>query len=74
MKTKQLFAVSILFATIAFVALAQPALGENPTGTWHGEKTGVRFFPSGENLAYDKPSPEVHPKLTEHSQKMVPGV
>jgi alkyl sulfatase BDS1-like metallo-beta-lactamase superfamily hydrolase len=25
-------------------------------------------------MAYDKPSPTVHPKLTEHSQKMVPGV
>ncbi len=32
------------------------------------------FHASGKNIAYDKPSPTVHPKLTEHSQKMVPGV
>jgi len=43
-------------------------------GTWHGERAGVKFYPSGENIAYDKSSPTVHPKLTEHSQKMVPGV
>lgn len=47
---------------------------QTPEGIWHGEREGVKFYPSGENLAYDKPSPTVHPKLTEHSQKMVPGV
>jgi hypothetical protein len=46
----------------------------SPPGTWHGEREGVKFYPSGENLAYDKPAPTIHPKLTEHSQKMVPGV
>ncbi len=34
----------------------------------------MKFFPSGENIAYDKPAATVHPKLTEHSRKMVPGV
>jgi alkyl sulfatase BDS1-like metallo-beta-lactamase superfamily hydrolase len=46
----------------------------SPPGTWHGEKEGIQFYPSGENLAYDKPSQNVHPKLTGHSQKMTPGV
>ncbi len=50
------------------------ALAQSPQGTWHGERAGVRFYPSGENLAYDRPSATVHPDLTEHSQKMVPGV
>lgn len=47
---------------------------QTPKGTWHGERTGIKFFPSGKNIAYDKPAVTVHPKLTEHSQKMVPGV
>jgi alkyl sulfatase BDS1-like metallo-beta-lactamase superfamily hydrolase len=47
---------------------------QSPEGTWHGERSGVRFYPSGQNIAYDKPAATVHPKLTEHSQKMVPGV
>ena len=47
---------------------------QSPEGTWHGEREGVKFFQSGENLAYDKPSQTVHPNLTKHSQKMVPGV
>ena len=51
-----------------------PAVAQSPEGTWHGERAGVEFFPSGENLAYDRPSPTVHPALTRHSQKMVPGV
>ncbi len=55
-------------------AVVAPASGQSPEGTWHGERTGVKFYPSGENLAYDKPAPTIHPKLTEHSQKMVPGV
>ena len=46
----------------------------SPPGTWHGEREGIKFFPSGENLAYDKPSQKIHPNLTKHSQKMVPGV
>ena len=50
------------------------AHAQSPEGTWHGERDGVTFYPSGENLAYDKPAATVHPKLTEHSQKMVPGV
>ncbi len=50
------------------------ALAQSPQGTWHGDRDGVRFFPSGENLAYDRPAPTVHPDLTEHSRKMVPGV
>jgi len=47
---------------------------QSPEGTWHGERDGVTFFPSGDNIAYDKAAATVHPKLTEHSQKMVPGV
>ncbi len=53
---------------------ANPLHAQSPEGTWHGERAGVRFYPSGENIAYDKPAATVHPKLTEHSQKMVPGV
>ena len=51
-----------------------PAPEQAPPGTWHGEREGVEFFPSGVNLAYDKPAATIHPRLTEHSQKMVPGV
>ena len=51
-----------------------PAPAQSPPGTWHGEREGVVFHQSGENLAYDKPAPTIHPRLTEHSQKMVPGV
>ena len=51
-----------------------PVPEESPPGTWHGEREGVVFHQSGENLAYDKPAPTIHPRLTEHSQKMVPGV
>lgn len=40
---------------------------QSPEGTWHGEREGVVFHQSGKNLAYDKPAPTVHPKLTEHS-------
>jgi len=52
----------------------RPAPAQTPPGTWHGEREGVEFFPSGVNLAYDKPAATIHPRLTEHSQKMVPGV
>ena len=69
---KNYFCKAVLFASV--MAVAQPVLSQTPEGTWHGERTGVEFFPSGENLAYDKPAPTIHPKLTEHSQKMVPGV
>ncbi len=64
----------------ALVSIALPLIGatplaaQSPEGTWHGERAGVKFHPSGQNIAYDKPAPTVHPKLTEHSQKMVPGV
>lgn len=54
--------------------LMNSAYAQSPEGTWHGERTGVKFYPSGQNMAYAEPSPTVHPKLTEHSQKMVPGV
>jgi alkyl sulfatase BDS1-like metallo-beta-lactamase superfamily hydrolase len=53
---------------------ASATLAQSPPGTWHGEREGVVFHQSGENLAYDQPAPTIHPKLTEHSQKMVPGV
>ena len=58
----------------SLMSAVPPAPAQSPPGTWHGERTGVEFFPSGENLAYDKPAPTIHPRLTEHSQKMVPGV
>ncbi len=51
----------------------QRPAGRKP-GTWHGERSGVKFYPSGENIAYYKPSATVHPLLTEHSLKMEPGV
>ncbi len=63
---------SVAFSLIALCSLSVYA--QSPEGTWHGERAGVKFHPAGENMAYDKPSPTVHPKLTEHSQKMVPGV
>ncbi len=53
---------------------AHPLTAQSPQGTWHGEREGVRFYPSGDNIAYDRPSATVHPDLTEHSRKMVPGV
>ena len=56
--------VSLLMGT-------SPLFAQSPEGTWHGERAGVRFHPSGENIAYDKPAPTVHPELTKHSQKMV---
>ena len=69
-RVKKLLGVPLLLLTMA----ASPLYAQSPAGTWHGEKTGVKFYPSGENIAYDNPAPTVHPKLTEHSQKMVPGV
>ncbi len=30
---------------------------QSPEGTWHGDREGVEFFPSGNNRAYDKPAP-----------------
>ena len=67
---KKLLAVSLLLFTMGAVQLG----AQGPEGTWHGEKTGVKFYPSGQNIAYDKPATSIHPKLTEHSQKMVPGI
>ena len=64
---KALLHAVLLIAT----AVAGQVHGETPKGTWHGERTGVKFHPSGENLAFDKPASTVHPKLTEHSRKMV---
>ncbi len=63
--------VLILVATLTGSNLV---LAQSQEGTWHGERTGVKFYPSGKNIAYDKPANTVNPKLTEHSQKMVPGV
>ncbi len=76
-KPSQAFVVEGIIAAIATIAsmvLAYPALGQSQEGTWHGERAGVKFHPSGQNIAYDKPAKTIHPKLTEHSQKMVPGV
>jgi alkyl sulfatase BDS1-like metallo-beta-lactamase superfamily hydrolase len=64
----------LITAVVALAAVANPTNAQQIEGTWHGERAGVKFYPSGENIAYDKPAPTVHPKLTEHSQKMVPGV
>ena len=64
----------IISSLIISCLLLNVAYADSLEGTWHGERAGVKFFPSGENLAYDKPAPTIHPKLTEHSQKMVPGV
>jgi len=64
----------IVIVLILIISGTNLVLAQSPEGTWHGERTGVKFYPSGENIAFDKPAPTVHPKLTEHSQKMVPGV
>lgn len=64
----------LIIAVVALATVANPTNAQQIEGTWHGERAGVKFYPSGENIAYDKPAPTVHPKLTEHSQKMVPGV
>jgi len=73
-----MFRPVLLFGTILTLAAtvigANLVLAQSPDGTWHGERSGVKFYPSGQNIAYDKPAATVHPKLTEHSQKMVPGV
>ena len=61
------------FLLLALMIGAGPNYAQSPEGTWHGEPEGVKFFPSGKNIAYDKPAATVNPKLTEHSQKMVPS-
>jgi alkyl sulfatase BDS1-like metallo-beta-lactamase superfamily hydrolase len=61
-------------AAVAPTFDVEPAPAQSPAGTWHGEREGVQFYPSGENLAYDRPASTIHPDLTRHSQKMVPGV
>ncbi len=68
------FAIGTLVSTTLLLIGANPLTAQSPEGTWHGERTGVKFYPSGQNMAYDKLAATVHPKLTEHSQKMVPGV
>ena len=76
MKSAPSMPAALLIATLATTLVSNTAFAQSPEreGTWHGERTGVKFFPSGENMAYDEPADTVHPKLTEHSQKMVPGV
>lgn len=59
---------------LALAFSASPLLAQTPEGTWHGEREGVTFFQSGENLAYDKPAPTIRPELTQHSLNMLPGV
>ena len=61
-------------ALVAMAATATLAHAQSPEGTWHGERSGIKFYPSGENIAYDKRAATVHPALTEHSQKLIPGV
>jgi hypothetical protein len=67
---RKLFSMTLVILLMG----TSPLFAQSPEGTWHGERAGVRFHPSGENIAYDKPAPTVHPELTEHSQMMVPGV
>ncbi len=67
-------AIATVVSTALLLIGANPLAAQSPEGTWHGDRAGVKFHPSGENMAYDKPAATVHPKLTEHSQKMVPGV
>lgn len=40
---------------------------------WHGNDEGVKFFPTGKNLAFTESSETVNPILTEHSRKMDQG-
>ncbi len=67
---KTMAVVLVLLTTIG----SNLAHAQSAEGTWHGERAGVRFYPSGENIAYDRPAATVHPDLTAHSQKMIPGV
>ncbi len=73
-----MFRSSLLLGTVLILVAtligSNLVLAQSQGGTWHGERSGVKFYPSGQNIAYDKPATTVHPKLTEHSQKMVPGV
>jgi len=69
---------TLITGTLIWIAscmiAASPLVAQGAGGNWHGERTGVKFHPSGQNIAYDKPAKTVHPKLTEHSRIMVPGV
>ncbi len=40
---KKLLVGSLLLLTMGAVQLG----AQGPEGTWHGEKTGVKFYPSG---------------------------
>jgi len=64
----------LLSVSITLAIATTPAFAEKSEGTWHGERTGVILTPSGDNMAFDEASETVHPALTAHSQKMVPGV
>jgi len=66
--------VYFVIVLVTVIAMVQPVFGQSPEGIWHGDRTGIKFYPSGQNIAYDKPANTVHPKLTQHSQKMVPGI
>ena len=70
MVTKKL----LLSASIALTISAAPVLAGMPEGTWTGDREGVTFTPSGENISFAESSKTVNPILTTHSQKMVPGV
>ncbi|HEB26688.1 MAG TPA: MBL fold metallo-hydrolase [Porticoccus sp.] len=41
---------------------------------WHGDSSGVEWFPTGKNLTYTKSDERIHPLLTEHSRKMDQGI
>ncbi len=60
-------------ATIAFMALAQPALGltVNKSNLWYGGDEGIEVvLRTGKNLAHTRESPKVNPRMTEHARKM----
>ena len=65
--------IALAFSILLALGVTQ-SYAQSPKGTWLGDRVGIKFHPSGQNLAYDKPAATVHPKLPEHSQKMAPGV
>jgi linear primary-alkylsulfatase len=55
-------------------ALALLASHAHAQQYWHGEATGVEWFPTGKNLTYTTPDDRINPVLTAHSEKMDQGI
>jgi alkyl sulfatase BDS1-like metallo-beta-lactamase superfamily hydrolase len=62
-------------SVIVFTALLLSFSGLSYGGQyWHGDASGVEWFPTGKNLTYSKSDKRIHPVLTEHSRKMDQGM